>query len=57
MKVEDCSAVASLLPDLGYGGTSHEIEQRLVVLRKWPDQEVFLAWLGAKVVGLCHTSV
>lgn len=54
MKAEDCPAVASLLPDLGYGGTSPEVEQRLTALREWPDQEVYLAWLEGTVVGLCH---
>ena len=55
LATEDASAVAALLPDLGYEATADEVARRLAGLRDWPDQEAFVAVADAgAIVGLCH---
>jgi GNAT superfamily N-acetyltransferase len=55
LTTEDASAVAALLPDLGYEATPDQILQRVAALREWPDQEAFVAVAeSGGVVGLCH---
>lgn len=50
----DAPGIARLLPDLGYAGTTKDIERRLRRLDEWPDQVVFVVTRDDEVVGLCH---
>ena len=54
MTLADAAAVAGLLPALGYSDTALEVERRWVGLQEWPDQAVFVAEQGARLIGLCH---
>lgn len=50
----DAEPIAALLPDLGYVATPEQVARRLDALQSWPDQKVFVAEQGGRLLGLCH---
>ena len=54
LQASEADALVALLPDLGYAATADQLVRRLAALREWPDQEVFVAELDSRLVGLCH---
>ncbi|MCA9179782.1 MAG: GNAT family N-acetyltransferase [Planctomycetales bacterium] len=50
----DASAIAKLMPDLGYEAEAAQIEVRLARLATRPENFVVVAEVGEHVIGLCH---
>lgn len=50
----DAVAVSRLLPDLGYAAAPEDFVTRLLQIRTWPENEVFIAEVDGDVVGMCH---
>lgn len=53
----DCSAVASLLRELGYPTQARTVERRLIRLRKSEGSRVLVAVVGGRVVGVAGLHV
>ncbi|MEO6918446.1 MAG: GNAT family N-acetyltransferase [Collimonas sp.] len=54
MHCGDATAVAELLPHLGYPGDADQIRLRFEALSAWPDNSIFLAEADGRAVGLCQ---
>lgn len=52
-QLEDATAVADLLPDLGYSAKVHEVRIRLSEVLASPHHAIFLSLADELVVGLC----
>lgn len=53
-KNTDATAIAGLLPDLGYLATPEEVARRLQRLSLRSENCVFIALVEGKLCGLCH---
>ena len=51
---KDSDAIALILPDLGYIGSTEEVSRRIGRLSQWPETEVLIASVEGEVVALCH---
>ena len=53
---DDASAIAQLLPDLGYPASAEEVRARLVAIAGLPRCIVAVAELGGEVVAVLHAA-
>lgn len=52
--IEDASAIAVLLSDLGYGASTEQINFRLARLLPLSDHAIFVAETAERIAGMCH---
>lgn len=54
MLATDSSAVAQLMPDLGYQATPSQVHERFILLTSRPDNAFFVAESDGQIVGWSH---